>query len=239
MGQAPQCGFLEFMLLAVCSWEGIAAFPNASPLLSPNWGNTDSLLHLYTSSARNSFHLQIHSNGRVDGSPHQTVYSALVIKSEGAGFVGISGVKSGRYLCMDLSGTIFGSHYFSYEDCTFKHWTLENGYDVYQSPKHHYLVSLGKAKQPLFPGMNPPPFSQFLSRRNEIPLIQFNTPEPRRFTRDANTDPLGSIIPAPTGMRNSQKLQNPCMQPNSLHHSAAVNSIDPHGAVICRNSLRG
>ncbi|KAL8194539.1 UNVERIFIED_CONTAM: Fibroblast growth factor 23 [Gekko kuhli] len=234
MAQASLCGFLEFMLLAVCSWEGIAAFPHASPLLSPNWGNTDSLLHLYTSSARNSFHLQIHSNGRVDGSPHQTIYSALVIKSEGAGFVVISGVKSGRYLCMDLSGDIFGSHYFSYEDCTFKHWTLENGYDVYQSPKHHYLVSLGKAKQPLFPGMNPPPFSQFLSRRNEIPLVQFNTPEPRRFTRDANADPLGSIIPAPTSMRTSQKSEKPCVQAASRRRSA-----DPLGAVICRDSRRG
>ncbi|XP_054856598.1 fibroblast growth factor 23 isoform X2 [Eublepharis macularius] len=151
MSRASQCGFLEFMLFAMCSWEGIAAFPNASPLLSPNWGNTDSMLHLYTSSTRNSFHLQIHSSGLVDGSPHQTAYSALVIKSEGAGFVAISGVKSGRYLCMDLNGDIFGSHYFRYEDCTFKHWTLENGYDVYQSPKYHYLVSLGKVKQPLFP----------------------------------------------------------------------------------------
>nr|XP_056718295.1 fibroblast growth factor 23 [Euleptes europaea] len=239
MARASQCGFLEFTLLVMCSWEGIAAFPNASPLLSPNWGNTDSLLHLYTSSARNSFHLQIHSNGHVDGSPHQTVYSALVIKSEGAGFVVINGVKSGRYLCMDLNGDIFGSHYFSYEDCTFKHWTLENGYDVYQSPKYNYLVSLGKAKQPLFPGMNPPPFSQFLSRRNEIPLVQFNTPEPRRFTRDANADPFGSIIPASNRLRNSQKLQEPSAQPPPSRHFAEDNNIDPLCAVVSRNSPHG
>ncbi|XP_077166080.1 fibroblast growth factor 23 [Paroedura picta] len=239
MARASLCGFLEFVLLAACSWEGITAFPNASPLLSPNWGNTDSLLHLYTSSARNSFHLQIHSNGHVDGSPHQTVYSALAIKSEGAGFVVISGVKSGRYLCMDLNGDIFGSPYFSYEDCTFKHWALENGYDVYQSPKHHFLVSLGKAKQPLFPGMNPPPFSQFLSRRNEIPLLQFNTPGPRRFTRDANTDPFGSIIQAPNSLRDSQKLQKPSVQPPLPRHSAGDNNIDPLRAIIHRNNLHG
>ncbi|XP_048371301.1 fibroblast growth factor 23 [Sphaerodactylus townsendi] len=237
MVQASQCGFLEFMLLVMCSWEGIAAFPNVSPLLS--WENTDSLLHLYTASARNSFHLQIHSNGHVDGSPHQTVYSALVIKSEGAGFVVISGVKSGRYLCMDLNGDIFGSHYFSYEDCTFKHWTLENGYDVYQSPKHHYLVSLGKAKQPLFPGMNPPPYSQFLPRQNEIPLLQFNTPQPRRFTRDINADPFGSIIPAPNSLRDSQKLQKPSVQPLPSHHFPVDNDIDPLRAIVNRNSPHG
>ncbi|XP_060109928.1 fibroblast growth factor 23 [Heteronotia binoei] len=233
MARASQCGFLEFVLLAMCSWEGIAAFPNASPLLSPNWGNSDSLLHLYTSSSRNSFHLQIHSNGRVDGSPHQTVYSALVIKSEGAGFVVISGVKSGCYLCMNLNGDIFGSHYFSYEDCTFKHWTLENGYDIYQSPKHHYLVSLGKAKQLLFPGMNPPPFSQFLSRQNEIPFVQFNTPEPRRFTRDANADPLRLIIPAP-----NSPIEKPSVQPPTrLSAEGIIN--DPLRVIVNKNSPIG
>uniref|UniRef100_A0A8D0EF21 Fibroblast growth factor 23 n=1 Tax=Salvator merianae TaxID=96440 RepID=A0A8D0EF21_SALMN len=186
--------FLKIILLTVFDWKLAAAFPNASPLLDPSWGSTDSLLHLYTSTARNSFHLQINSNGKVDGSPYQTIYSALMIKSEGPGYVVINGVKSGRFLCMDVNGNIFGSHYFSFEDCTFKHWTLENGYDVYQSPKYNYLVSLGKAKQPLFPSMNPPPYSQFLARRNEIPLIQFNTPKPHRHTRDVSADPCGSIL---------------------------------------------
>ena len=32
-----------------------------------------------------------------------------MIKSEGAGSVIITGVKSGRYLCMDTKGNIFGS----------------------------------------------------------------------------------------------------------------------------------
>ncbi|KAK9399332.1 fibroblast growth factor 23-like [Crotalus adamanteus] len=41
----------------------------------PAWSNSDDLVHLYTSSARKSFHLQIHSDGRVDGSPEQTVDS--------------------------------------------------------------------------------------------------------------------------------------------------------------------
>ncbi|XP_053108747.1 fibroblast growth factor 23 [Hemicordylus capensis] len=203
MSQAIRYSFLKFILLAVCGLEATAAFPNASPLHNTNWGNTDRLLHLYTSTARSSFHLQINSNGHVDGSPSQTIYSALMIKSENAGYVVINGVKSGRYLCMDINGNIFGSHYFSSEDCTFKHWTLENGYDVYQSPKYKYLVSLGKAKQPLFPSMNPPPYSQFLTRRNEIPLVQFNTPEPRRHTRDANADPLGSFRSAPESLQQS------------------------------------
>ncbi|KAK2101460.1 Fibroblast growth factor 23 [Saguinus oedipus] len=114
---------------------------------------------------------------------------ALLIRSEDAGFVVITGVMSRRYLCMDFRGNIFGSHYFNPENCRFRPQRLENGYDVYQSPQHHFLVSLGRAKRAFLPGMNPPPYSQFLSRRNEIPLIHFNTPKPRRHTRSAEDDP--------------------------------------------------
>lgn len=50
----------------------VKAYPNVSPLLRSSWGG---LTHLYTATARNSYHLQIHKDGRVDGAPHQTVYS--------------------------------------------------------------------------------------------------------------------------------------------------------------------
>ncbi|KAL4701044.1 hypothetical protein H8959_015048 [Pygathrix nigripes] len=183
-------------LCSICSMSVIRAYPNASPLLGSSWGG---LIHLYTATARNSYHLQIHKNGHVDGTPHQTIYSALMIRSEDAGFVVITGVMSRRYLCMDFRGNIFGSHYFNPENCRFQHRTLENGYDVYHSPQHHFLVSLGRVKTAFLPGMNPPPYSQFLSRRNEIPLIHFNTPRPRRHTRsaedDSERDPLNVLKP--------------------------------------------
>lgn len=57
-------------VLALCCV--VRAYPNASPLLGSNWGG---LTHLYTASARNSYHLQIHKDGHVDGTPHQTIYS--------------------------------------------------------------------------------------------------------------------------------------------------------------------
>nr|XP_035938010.1 fibroblast growth factor 23 isoform X2 [Halichoerus grypus] len=125
---------------------------------------------------------------------------ALMIRSEDAGFVVITGVMSRRYLCMDFRGNIFGSHLFSPESCRFRQRTLENGYDVYHSPQHRFLVSLGQAKRAFLPGTNPPPYSQFLSRRNEIPLIHFNTPRPRRHTRsaeDTERDPLNVLKPRP------------------------------------------
>ncbi|XP_004717705.1 fibroblast growth factor 23 [Echinops telfairi] len=192
---------LRLWVCALCSVSAmyhVRAYPNASPLLGTSWAG---LTHLYTATARNSFHLQIHKDGHVDGTPHQTIYSALMIRSEDSGFVVITGVMSRRYLCMDFRGNIFGSHYFTADSCRFRQRTLENGYDVYHSPQHHFLISLGRAKRVFLPGMNPPPYSQFLSRRNEIPLIHFNTPRPRRHTRSAEEeveqDPLNVLKPRP------------------------------------------
>ncbi|XP_061274185.1 fibroblast growth factor 23 [Bos javanicus] len=182
--------------LWVCTLSYVVqAYPNSSPLLGSSWGG---LTHLYTATARNSYHLQIHGDGHVDGSPQQTVYSALMIRSEDAGFVVITGVMSRRYLCMDFTGNIFGSHHFNPESCRFRQRTLENGYDVYHSPQHRFLVSLGRAKRAFLPGTNPPPYAQFLSRRNEIPLPHFAaTARPRRHTRSAHDggDPLSVLKP--------------------------------------------
>ncbi|XP_008942017.1 PREDICTED: fibroblast growth factor 23-like [Merops nubicus] len=243
MPQSSAYSCLGYVLLALCSLKPTLSFPNSSPLLNPSWGNVDRLMHLYTATERNSFHLQINADGYVDGVPHQTIYSALMIKAEGAGSVVITGVKSGRYLCMDMSGNIFGSHYFSQEDCTFNHRTLENGYDVYQSPKHSFLVSLGRVKQAFLPGTNPPPYSQFLSRRNEIPLFRFNTPEPHRITRSADTDPMDPhqiLVPQRKISVFRSQLQQQAdfshmpREPMRINQNDVVNPDDPHAMMDAR-----
>ncbi|POI26050.1 hypothetical protein CIB84_010200, partial [Bambusicola thoracicus] len=168
---------------------------------------------------------------------------ALMIKSEGAGCVIITGVKSGRYLCMDMKGDIFGSYYFSQEDCVFNQRTLENGYDVYQSPKHNFLISLGRTKQVFFPGMNPPPYSQFLSRRNEIPLFRFNTPEPHRNTRSADVDPMDPhqiLVPQRKVSALGSQLQlqmdfsHVPREPMRVNQNDVVNPDDPHAMMDAR-----
>lgn len=62
-------------------------------------------------------------------------------------------------------------------------------------------MSLGRAKRIFQPGTNPPPFSQFLARRNEVPLLHFYTVRPRRHTRSAEDpperDPLNVLKPRP------------------------------------------
>jgi len=54
------------------------------------------------------------SNGILDLTSLLSQTGALMIKSEGAGCVIITGVKSGRYLCMDMKGDIFGSVSYLY-----------------------------------------------------------------------------------------------------------------------------
>ncbi|XP_056373220.1 fibroblast growth factor 23 [Hyla sarda] len=192
--------YLALLTFFLTSLKVTVAYPNSSPIISSGWGSPDRLMHLYTATEWNSFHLQINHDGHIDGSPHQTIYSALMIRSESAGKVVITGVKSGRYLCMDRFGNVFGSHYFSYDDCVFKHETLENRHDVYHSPKHNYLLSLKKPKHFFRPGMDLPPYSQFLSMENQIPITRFITPEPVRHTRSAE------LYPDPLNVSRGKKL---------------------------------
>uniref|UniRef100_H3BF35 Fibroblast growth factor 23 n=2 Tax=Latimeria chalumnae TaxID=7897 RepID=H3BF35_LATCH len=238
-----ESALLAFSMAIFYSFKAVSSFPNSSPLLNPVWGNTDNLIHLYTASETNSFHLQINSDGHVDGTPHQTAYSALLIKSEEAGSVVILGVKSGRYLCMDIKGNIIGLHHFSKEDCTFKQEGLENGFDVLRSPKHNILVSLDKTKRSYIPGMNLPPYSQFLSRQNEVALINFiNTPDIHRHSRNVDVDPSdphGMIIQPDVGVsfRKSSSLFSdlPRDSMRTSHNGMdMVDPADPHGMLDSR-----
>ncbi|KAG8142690.1 hypothetical protein E2320_005903 [Naja naja] len=205
MRPVPAPAFLRAfrLLLPLAAW-GLGGPAAASPI----WSNADELVHLYTSGSRRSFHLQIHPDGRVDGSPSQTVHSALTIKTEGAGY----------------------ANAFGNEDCVFKHAMLENGYDIYQSPKYNYLVSLGRAKQPLFPNMNPPAFSQFLTRRNEIPLSQFITPRPQEEdTRDDDAEICGGILAGKIPEESPDEVGiHPCLT------SSNSEERDPNGATLSR-----
>ncbi|XP_063786643.1 fibroblast growth factor 23 [Pseudophryne corroboree] len=235
---------LRLFLFALCSLKVSVAFPNSSPVVNSGWGTPDRLMHLYTATEWNSFHLQINHDGHIDGSPHQTIYSALMIKSESPGKVIITGVKSGRYLCMDKSGNVFGSHYFSYDDCVFKHETLENRHDVYHSPTHSYLLSLKKPKQFFRPGMDLPPYSQFLSMENKIPITRFITPEPVRHTRSAESfpDPWGIVKAGRTTLnyptpKSPQDVKDYFAKEHLRHsQNKKVDPDDPIEIVIARKA---
>ncbi|KAM8971868.1 fibroblast growth factor 23 [Pelodytes ibericus] len=243
MSKTSQCHRLALGLTAlaiVTHFKVTLAYQSSSPIINAGWGTPDRLMHLYTASDWNSFHLQINHDGHVDGSPHQTIYSALMIKSESAGKVIITGVKSGRHLCMDRSGNVFGSHFFSYDDCIFKHETLENRHDVYHSPKHNYLISLRRPKHVFRPGMDVPPYSQFLSMENQIPITRFITPEPViRHTRSAD-DPenimreLKKNIYSSSPKNVQEVLSSAPQEPIRRNHNEKEDPEDPAQLTIFR-----
>ncbi|XP_032077769.1 fibroblast growth factor 23-like [Thamnophis elegans] len=136
---------------------------------APNWSEPDELVHLYTSSSMLSVFLEIRPDGRVGRSESQTVDM----------------VGYGRYIPSS----------FSDQDCVFKHTLFETNYDIYESVGHKFLVSLGSRKRALIPNRGLPRFSQFLQRRNQIPLSDFYTAQPQpEAPRDNGENPCGGIL---------------------------------------------
>ncbi|XP_048049001.1 fibroblast growth factor 4B isoform X2 [Megalobrama amblycephala] len=78
------------------------------------------------------FHLQILMNGSVLGVHEPSEYSSLRVFALRAGVVGIRGVKSELYLCMNQEGIAHGMKKFSNE-CIFKECMEENHYNTYSS----------------------------------------------------------------------------------------------------------
>ncbi|XP_051780507.1 fibroblast growth factor 23 [Erpetoichthys calabaricus] len=212
----PSFFFALCFVMLYCSLV-IECLPNPSPLLNPTWGDPRKLVHLYTSSDRRSFHLAISLDGQVDGTPEQTAYSAMLIKSEERGLVAILGVKSERYLCMDAKGKLFSSSHCT-KDCLFYQERLENGYDVYRSSEYNLVVNLGGSKHVYITGHNLPPYSQFLSRQNTVELEHFF----HRQSRNVHTDPSD-----PFGMFSSFNFQHGArrFETKKIAHSSQAHSV--------------
>ncbi|XP_013855224.1 fibroblast growth factor 4 isoform X2 [Austrofundulus limnaeus] len=89
------------------------------------------------------FHLQILPDGSVEGVHRPTQYCWLTLFSMNRGVVGIKGVQSGLYLCMDEDGLAYGEVEFS-DECLFKENLLENHYTTYSSlsyPGNYLAIS--------------------------------------------------------------------------------------------------
>ncbi|TSL54362.1 Fibroblast growth factor 5 [Bagarius yarrelli] len=78
------------------------------------------------------YHLQIQSSGTVRGVHIPTEHSWLKVFAVKSGVVGIRGVKSRLYLCMNKEGIARGMTKFS-TDCLFKEHLQENHYTTYSS----------------------------------------------------------------------------------------------------------
>ncbi|KAM3587497.1 uncharacterized protein V6R79_007035 [Siganus canaliculatus] len=144
--------------------------PNPSPLVGSNWGNPRRYVHLQTSTDLNNFYLEIRFDGAVRKTTARSSYSVLLLKAESRERVAIFGVKSNRYLCMDLEGTPFSSPVCLREDCLFNHRLLENNRDVYFSSRTGILFNLEGSRQVFSVGQNLPQTSLFLPKKNTVPL---------------------------------------------------------------------
>ncbi|KAL3977209.1 fibroblast growth factor 23 [Oreochromis niloticus] len=144
--------------------------PNPSPLAGSNWGNPRRYVHLQTSTDLNNFYLEIRLDGSVRKTTSRSTYSVILLKSEARDRVAILGVKSSRYLCMDLEGNPFSSPVCLRDDCLFNHKLLENNRDVYYSSRTGILFNLEGSRQVYSVGQNLPQTSLFLPRKNTVPL---------------------------------------------------------------------
>ncbi|XP_036384599.1 fibroblast growth factor 5-like [Megalops cyprinoides] len=101
------------------------------------------------------FHLQIHTDGRVNGSHEPNQLSVLELFAISQGVVGIRGAFSKRFLAMNKRGRLHAIEEFT-DDCAFRERFQDSSYNTYASVKHgsprtgrEWFVALnkrGKAK---------------------------------------------------------------------------------------------
>ncbi|XP_062237337.1 fibroblast growth factor 5 [Platichthys flesus] len=132
------------------------------------------------------FHLQIHPDGRVNGSHAPNQLSVLELFAVSQGVIGIKGVFSNRFLAMNKRGRLHATEGFT-DDCKFRERFQENSYNTYASVIHRnhrtgrdWFVALnkrGKAKM----GSSPRVKSQHVST-HFLPRVDLHDKAERGFT---------------------------------------------------------
>ncbi|XP_030581066.1 fibroblast growth factor 19 [Archocentrus centrarchus] len=140
------------------------------PHIAHGWAQVVRLRHLYAT--RPGMHLLISEDGQIHGSAVQTLHSLMEIRPVGPGRVVIRAVATARFLCIENDGTLYSSHTYSREDCTFREQILPDGYNIYISDRHGVLLSLGNHRQRL-QGLDRgvPALAQFLPRISTLSQI--------------------------------------------------------------------
>ncbi|KAM3867974.1 fibroblast growth factor 5 [Diretmus argenteus] len=148
------------------------------------------------------FHLQIHPDGRVNGSHEPNQLSVLELFAVSQGVIGIKGVYSNRFLAMNKRGRLHATERFT-DDCRFRERFQENSYNTYASVIHmnhrtgrEWYVALnkrGKAKM----GSSPRVKSQHVST-HFLPRVSLHDKSERGFTiTDRSKDRRKTPPPAP------------------------------------------
>ncbi|XP_038144067.1 fibroblast growth factor 5 [Cyprinodon tularosa] len=145
------------------------------------------------------FHLQIHPDGKVNGSHEPNQLSVLELFAISQGVIGIKGVYSNRFLAMNKRGWLHATKWFS-DDCKFRERFQENSYNTYASVIHmnqrtgrEWYVALnkrGKAKM----GSSPRVKSQHVST-HFLPRATLHDSSQTGFTIAERTKERGKAVP--------------------------------------------
>ncbi|XP_041854660.1 fibroblast growth factor 5 [Melanotaenia boesemani] len=158
------------------------------------------------------FHLQIHPDGKVNGSHEPNQLSVLELFAVSQGVIGIKGVYSNRFLAMNKRGRLHATEWFS-DDCKFRERFQENSYNTYASVIHRnhrtgreWFVALnkrGKAKM----GSSPRVKSQHVST-HFLPRVSSHDNSMREFTiTERSKERRKTQQPPPKSQQPKSKVQ--------------------------------
>ncbi|KAM8885615.1 fibroblast growth factor 5 [Spinachia spinachia] len=162
------------------------------------------------------FHLQIHPDGRVNGSHEPNQLSVLELFALSQGVIGIKGVHSNRFLAMNSRGRLYGTERFT-DDCRFRERFQENSYNTYASLLHRHrrtardwfvaLNKRGKAKMGSSPRVKPQHVStHFLPRLSlqDDGELGFTITDRRQAPPPPTNRPPAKDVHAAPGTRRAQ-----------------------------------
>ncbi|XP_051236041.1 fibroblast growth factor 3 isoform X1 [Dicentrarchus labrax] len=157
------------------------------------------------------YHLQIHPNGKIDGSLEENnPFSIMEITAVDVGVVAIKGLFSGRYLAMNDKGRLYASEVFTRE-CEFVERIHELGYNTYAS-RHH------STEQPLPPGGGSSSKRRASAKRQWYVSIN-GKGRPRRGFKTRSTDKASLFLPRVLGNKDHDMVRRLRDSQSAHHHT--------------------
>ncbi|KAJ0002338.1 hypothetical protein NQD34_002134 [Periophthalmus magnuspinnatus] len=156
------------------------------------------------------YHLQIHPNGKIDGSLEENnPYSIMEITAVDVGVVAIKGLFSSRFLAMNDKGRLYASETFTRE-CEFVERIHELGYNTYAS-RHH------STEQPLPTGGAEGSRRRASAKRQWYVSIN-GKGRPRRGFKTRSTDKASLFLPRVLAHKDHEMVRR-LRESQSAHHT--------------------
>ncbi|XP_004575642.1 fibroblast growth factor 3 [Maylandia zebra] len=157
------------------------------------------------------YHLQIHPNGKIDGSlDENNPLSIMEITAVDVGVVAIKGLFSGRYLAMNDKGRLYASEVFN-KECEFVERIHELGYNTYAS-RHH------STEHPAAPGGGGSSKRRASAKRQWYVSIN-GKGRPRRGFKTRSTDKASLFLPRVLGNKDHEMVKRLRESPGPHHHA--------------------